>query len=212
MSRSLIQRIKTGTRACSGSRFAFSLTLASSILFLCFVLQSCSVFATRPVQDMSDTEAALRAAKEVQADTLAPELYRQANEWFFKSRNEYRFKNFANAKDYAIRSRRFAEQAEFEALRNGGNRTDVAPVDQAIQTPSTAAGAPATTPTGQASAGYDYPTPTGTPATEYDARKAEDEARKQREAQANQPTPTPTATDTPAVLVPPTYIAPTTTK
>ena len=161
---------------------------------------SCSVFATRPVQDMSDTTAAIRAAKEVQADTLAPELYREATEWFFRARKEYNFKNFQLAQEYAIKARRFAENAEFEALRNGGNRTDVAPPDQATQVQNPE---PAPSP-------YAYPTPQGTPADVYEQRKAEDEARKQREEELQnrtQPTPTPTKTQ-PAILQEPTILVP----
>lgn len=135
---------------------------------------------------MSDTGAALRAAKEVQADTLAPELYRQANEWFLKARREYKFKNFKDAKDNAAKARKFAEQAEFEAIKNGGNRTDIAP-------PDLAAPAPEPTPSP-----YDYPAPQGTPADVYDERKAADEAKKAAEQKANQP---PAAAPTqPAVL------------
>jgi hypothetical protein len=195
----------TGIEGNFNSRFL----LKSTVLILLLFSGSCSVFATRPVQDMSDTEAALRAAKEVQADTLAPELYRQANEWWFNARKEYRFKNFALAQEEAVKARRFAEQAEFEALRNGGNRTDVAPVDQAIQAPSTqsipsgggATPEPSSTP-------YAYPTPQGTPADQYEQRKTEDEARKAREAQANQPA-APQATETPpVVLSPPTFAVP----
>lgn len=71
---------------------------------------------------MSNTQAALKAAKEVQADVLAPELYRQATEWFLKARQEYRYKDFEKAIDYAARARHLSEQAEFEALKNGGIR------------------------------------------------------------------------------------------
>lgn len=116
----------------------------------------------RPVQEMSDTAAAIRAAREVQADTLAPELYRQANEWFFKAKHEYKFKNFDLARSYSDKARVFAEDAEFEAIRNGGNRSnDVATSDPLAPglTGPTDKGAP--TPT---STPYAYPTPTGTPA------------------------------------------------
>src|SRR4051812_29603106 len=85
-------------------------------------LSGCSILATRPVQEMSDTSAALRAAKEVQADTLAPDLYRQSNEWFFRAKQEYKFKNFDLARKYAKRARYYAENAEFQAIRGGGNR------------------------------------------------------------------------------------------
>jgi hypothetical protein len=125
---------------------------------------ACSLMATRPVQDMSDTAAAIRAAREVQADTLSPELFRQATEWFFRARKEYKFKNFDDAKEFALKARSFAEQAEFEAIRNGGNRTDISPPPPAAETKSAAP--------------YPYPTPQGIPADQYDQRKAEEEAKK----------------------------------
>jgi hypothetical protein len=98
-------------------------TVATLVLLL--ELSSCSILATRPVQEMSDANAALKAAVEVQADTLAPELYRQAREWFFKAKQEYQLKNFYEAKGFAQKSRRFAERAEFEAIRNGAARSDI---------------------------------------------------------------------------------------
>jgi hypothetical protein len=121
----------------------------------------CTILATRPVQEMSDTAAALRAAKEVSADTLAPELYRQANEWFFKAKREYKFKNFDLAQTYSNKARLYAEDAEFEAIRNGGNRSDSPMSDPMApglnSPPGGAQPAPTNTP-------YEYPTPTGTPA------------------------------------------------
>lgn len=122
----------------------------------------CSMMATRPVQDMSDTAAAIRAAREVQADTLAPELYRQANEWFFKAKHEYKFKNFDLARSYSDKARVFAEDAEFEAIRNGGNRSgDVATSDPLA--PGLTGPAEKSVPTPPPTP-YNYPTPTGTPA------------------------------------------------
>ena len=105
---------------------------------------------------MSDTQAALKAAREVQSDTLAPELYRNANEWFFKARQEYKLKNFKLAQEYAEKARYFAEQAEFEAIRNGGNRTDQAPADPIMTAPSMEQPKP-----------EEAPTPTGTPIESY---------------------------------------------
>ena len=159
------------------------------VLALLFTAGSCALTATRPVQEMSDTGAAIRAAKEVQADTLAPELYRQANEWFLKARREYKFKNFLFAKEYAGKARKFAEQAEFEAIKNGGNRTDIAPPDLA---------GPAPAPQPEPSP-YAYPTPQGTPADVYDERKKEDDDRKAAELKAAQQMPAPPSSE-PAVL------------
>ena len=73
-------------------------------------------------------ETSLKAAKEVSADVLAPELYRSAAEASLRAHREYRFKNFQSARKLADQARRFAERAEFEALRNGAKREAV-PVD-----------------------------------------------------------------------------------
>jgi hypothetical protein len=132
---------------------------ALALLSICSGLASCAVFTSRPTQEFSDTAAALRAAKEVQADVLAPELFRQADDWFFKAKREFKFKNFRDAKEYAAKARKFAEQAEFEALRNGGSRADEAPKDTAP--PTTAKPTP-----------YEYPSPTPTPAEEIERKNA----------------------------------------
>jgi hypothetical protein len=118
---------------------------------------ACAVLVMRPVQDMSDTQSAIRAAREVQADTLAPELFRNATEWFFRARQEYKFKNFQLAKEYSDKARFFAEQAEFEAIRNGGNRTDSGPSDPIVSSGG-GGGGPS-----EPSKPEAYPTPTGTP-------------------------------------------------
>jgi hypothetical protein len=90
-----------------------------------FFLISCSVTAIRPSQEMSNMEVSIRAAKEVNADTLAPELYRMANEVGQSARHEYRFKNFKIAKKLADEARSYAERAEFEAIKNGAKRETV---------------------------------------------------------------------------------------
>ncbi|MBS1963010.1 MAG: DUF4398 domain-containing protein [Bdellovibrionales bacterium] len=98
-------------------------------------LAGCSLFHDRPIQLMSDTAAALRAAKEVSADSLAPEKFRLANEAFFRAQNEYRLKNFAIAEKYAKRARRLAEESEFDALRQGSARTSLLPPDEPVGPP-----------------------------------------------------------------------------
>ena len=67
-------------------------------------------------------DVAIRSAKEVNADVLAPELYRLAIESSLSAKREYRFKNFLDAKKHADQARTYAEQAEFESIRNGGKR------------------------------------------------------------------------------------------
>jgi hypothetical protein len=103
--------------------------LGTSFFLVFFILSSCSILYTRPVQEMSDASAALKAARDVQADTMTPELYRQASDWFFRAKQEYKFKNFKQAYEYAEKARNFAERAEFETIRhNGGdNNANVPP-------------------------------------------------------------------------------------
>lgn len=137
------KEVLAGARPWLRSRFFFSL-----ILFP-LVITGCSLFKTRPVQQMSDTNAAIKAAKEVQADVLAPELYRQANDWWRRARKEYRYKNFELAEEYAQKARRLAEQAEFEVIKSGGQRAEPAQPEVA----------PAST-----ESPYPYPAQTGTPA------------------------------------------------
>ena len=92
------------------------------VWILSVLLCSCSVTAVRPSQEMSNMDLAIKAAKEVGADNLAPELYRFAQERGQEARKEYRFKNFSRAKELADQARIFAEKAEFESIRNGGKR------------------------------------------------------------------------------------------
>lgn len=112
---------------------------------------------------MSNTQAALRAAKEVQADVLAPELYRQATEWFLKARQEYRYKDFEKAHNYAVRARQNAEQAELEALKNGGIRggNPDTLVDEFPPPPPSDSGAEG--PMGDGASPYDEPPSAGPP-------------------------------------------------
>ncbi len=145
---------QTGEGRKSLSRLSFMLTS----LGIALSTGSCSILTTRPVQEMSDTTAALRAAREVQADVAAPELYREASEAFFNARREYKFKNFNLAKEYAEKARELAEQAEFESLRAGANRTELNISDPLsnVPPPPPPPPAPERTP-------YPYPAPTGTP-------------------------------------------------
>lgn len=147
----------------------------AATLWVAAFVSSCSLLASRPVQDMSDTAAAIRAAREVQADVLAPELYRQATESFFKAKRHYKFKNFKQAQETAEQARLFAEQAEFEAIRSGANRSEKSGADPYAELPAAPApsgpgagnGAATATPSGK-SEPYPYPTPEPVPATNFD--------------------------------------------
>jgi hypothetical protein len=139
--------------------------------FICVTLAAgvgCSIFYTRPTQEMADTQAAMRAAKEVQADSLSPEVYREASDWWTKAKHEYKLKNFQMAHDYADKARGLAEQAEFEAIRAGGVRQD--PPDPLAQQAQ------------RKYPPYPYPTPTGTPVEVYEQRRAEELKAQQQQS------------------------------
>lgn len=145
-----------------------------SVLVACGV--SCALVATRPVQEMSDAVAAIRAAREVQADVLSPDNFRQAMDLFEQAKREYRFKDFAMAKEHADDSRVLAEKAEVDALLNGGARAssdDNIPDPlsggfQSVKSPSSSSSKPSAEP-------YIYPTPTPVPAEEMVQRQLQEQ-------------------------------------
>jgi hypothetical protein len=112
-------------------KFSF---LKRGLILAPFFFIACSVTAVRPSQEMSDMEVSLKAASEVNADLLAPELYRLATETALQARREYRLKNFMEAKRFAEVARGHAERAEFECIRNGAKRESI-PEDP-LNTPS----------------------------------------------------------------------------
>ena len=166
-----------------GIRIVFGAALLLSTL----TGSGCTLVATRPVQLMSDTSSAIKAAKEVQADTLSPELYRQANEWFFRAKREYKYKNFYLTQEYAETAKRFAEQAEYDALRGGGNRNEIGGIHEDA--------APSVPEVSEQPAADPWPTPAPTPADEYDERKAAEEAAKKKTETAKTPVPEPSPAD-----------------
>jgi len=102
---------------------------STGVAFFFSLVSGCSIVATRPIQEMSDTVAAMKAAREVQADTKATEYYRLSEELYFKARQEYRLKNFARAKKLADQARDAAEKAEFLSIRGGATRHSLTSVE-----------------------------------------------------------------------------------
>lgn len=80
-----------------------------------FFLWGCGLTTVRPKEEMSFAQAAFLAAKEAKADVRAPQLFRKAELLYFKAKSAYKRKYFNKAKEFALKSQKFAEQAEFEA-------------------------------------------------------------------------------------------------
>jgi hypothetical protein len=88
-----------------------------NLLFLCFMMSACGLTTTRPKVEMSLAQAAFLAAKEAGADVHASGQFRQAEDYYLKAKSAYRRKYFNKAKEYAVLSKKYAEQAEYSAIR-----------------------------------------------------------------------------------------------
>jgi len=62
-------------------------------------------------------QSAFIAAKNADAQTLAPSLYRKAEFYYLKAKSSYKRKYFNKAKQYAILSQKFSEKAEYVSIR-----------------------------------------------------------------------------------------------
>ena len=90
-----------------------------SLLFatLLIINTACGLATTRPKQEMSYAQAAFLAAKEAKAEVYASSVFRKAEIYYLKAKSAYRRKYFNKAKSYATLCKKFAEQAEYEAIK-----------------------------------------------------------------------------------------------
>lgn len=82
-----------------------------------FILGACGLATTRPKVEMSLAQAAFIAAKEAGADVHAPNAFRNAEDYYLKAKSAYRRKYFNKAQEYSLLSKKFSEQAEYQAVR-----------------------------------------------------------------------------------------------
>lgn len=81
------------------------------------LLSACGLATTRPKLEMRMAQSAFVAAKQAEAQTLAPGLYRKAEFYYLKAKSSYKRKYFNKAKQYAVLSKKFAEKAEYISIR-----------------------------------------------------------------------------------------------
>lgn len=93
--------------------------LIQSVSFLLIILtvSACGLATTRPKLEMRMAQSAFVAAKEANAQTLAPGLYRKAEYYYLKAKSAYKRKYFNKAQQYAILSQKFSEKAEYISVR-----------------------------------------------------------------------------------------------
>ncbi len=107
----------TVVRLLSSQLSKIPLFLKSFFFFFLFILGACGLTTARPKLEMSLAQSAFLAAKEAQADSKSPTLFRKAEVFYIRAKSAYRRKYFNKAKEYALLSKQYAEEAEYEAVR-----------------------------------------------------------------------------------------------
>lgn len=71
----------------------------------------------RPVEDLAIADVALKAAQKVKADSLAPDFYRKAENFYLRAKKDFAEGYFDSCKKFANQARLMAEKAEYRALQ-----------------------------------------------------------------------------------------------
>ena len=97
------------------SNFKIAVACFSATVFF----YSCTVLETRPVRQMAYAESAMQAATVAGAETnpVTSSIFILARDQLARARSFYRLKNFRDARYYAMRARRLAEEAEWKASK-----------------------------------------------------------------------------------------------
>ncbi len=82
-------------------------------LLLLFLLAACH---SRPVEELTLADVAVRAAQKVKADALAPDTFRQAENYFLRAKRDYSEGYYDSCRKFSTEARLLAEQAEYKAL------------------------------------------------------------------------------------------------
>lgn len=87
------------------------------LTFLIISISACGLTTTRPKFEMAMAQTAFLAAREANAQTLAPGFFRKAEFYYLKAKSSYKRKSFNKAQQYATLSQKFSEKAEAVAIR-----------------------------------------------------------------------------------------------
>ena len=91
------------------------------ILIISSLALGCSLVSTRPKLEMNIAAEAISAARKANSPILSSTLYRKAEFYYLRAKASYRRKNFSKAKQYALLSKKFSEEAEFDAIKKALN-------------------------------------------------------------------------------------------
>lgn len=82
--------------------------------FLLVGLVSCH---PRPVEDLALADVAVKSAQRAKADSLAPDTFRKAENFYLKAKKDFSDGYFESCRKNADEARRLAEQSEYQALK-----------------------------------------------------------------------------------------------
>lgn len=102
--------------------------MTRNIVLLSFILLVGCV--SRPVEEMSLAEVAVKAAQKSKADTYSPDFFRKAENYFLRARQDYKDGYFDSSRKYAVEARVFAEKAEYDALKKQVRSKDMEILDE----------------------------------------------------------------------------------
>ena len=71
----------------------------------------------RPTEQMVLADVALKSAQKVKAESLAPDHFRKAENFYLRAKKDYAEGYYDSARKYAEEARVMAEQAEYRSLK-----------------------------------------------------------------------------------------------
>ena len=71
---------------------------------------------TKPIEELTLADVAVRAAQKAKADSLAPDAFRKAENNFLRAKKDYVDGYYDSCRKHATEARLLAEKAEFQAL------------------------------------------------------------------------------------------------
>lgn len=95
-----------------------------------FCFSGCSTFKSRPFKQMAYAESAVQAAVLAGSETSpeAAPIFQLAKDQLARARAFYRLKNFKNARLFAVKARRLAEEAEWRSIHANSDSQDDQPL------------------------------------------------------------------------------------
>jgi hypothetical protein len=98
----------------------------------------------RPIEDLVLADVAVRAAQKVKAESLAPDLFRKAENHYLRAKKDFSDGYYDSCRKNANDARLLAEQAEYHSLLKQTQLKDKSVGDDATPPPPAEGAAPPT--------------------------------------------------------------------